>query len=122
MPTSEIGIATHWDDRRPPALQEQVDHADRPGAMAIEDRDDDLVDRLADEGRGIIDVDVVDAWREALLQLRHLVPDRLLDLDHVRALACAMTQNGAEMRGGPHKRSSRSRPSRARPVRYRGCG
>ena len=38
-----------------------------------------------DEGRRVVDVDVVQARREALLQLRHLVPDRVLDLHDVRA-------------------------------------
>ena len=74
----------HRNDRRPPALQEQVDDADHQ-----DDRDDDrldhLVDGLADEGGRVVDVDVVETRREALLELRHLVPDFVLDLDDIRA-------------------------------------
>src|SRR5262249_14894899 len=72
----------HGDDRRPPALQEQVDDADhqedRDG-----DRDQHLVDGRAHERGRVIDVDVIDTRREALLELGHLVPDLVLYLDHV---------------------------------------
>ena len=46
---------------------------------------DHFMDGLADEGRRIIDVDVVETRREALLELRHLVPDLVLHLDDIRA-------------------------------------
>ena len=41
-------------------------------------------DRLGNEGSRVVNLDVVDAGREALLQLSHFGPHVMLDLHHVR--------------------------------------
>ena len=74
----------HRDDRRPPALQKQVDDADHEEDRDA-DRHDHFVDGLAHEGGRVIDVDVVETGREALLELRHFVPHLVLHLDDIRA-------------------------------------
>ena len=84
----------HGNDRRPPALQEHEDDADHQRDRD-EDRLDHFVDGLTDEGRRVVDVDVVQTRRETLLQLRHLVPDRVLDLHDVRA-GVAIGNHGAD--------------------------
>ena len=84
VPTQRYRDGDHGNDRRPPGLQEQEDDADHEGDRD-ENRLDDFVDGLAHEGRRIVDVDVVETGREALLELRHLVPDLVLDLDDVRS-------------------------------------
>ncbi len=43
----------------------------------------------------IVDLDVVDAWREALLEFGHFVPDRMLHLDDV-CPRVAITHHGAD--------------------------
>src|ERR1700757_4723465 len=83
-PTSDTGMATAGMIVTRQLLQEQVNDADHE-----EDRDagrhDHFVDGLAHEGGRIIDVDVVETGREALLELRHLVPHLVLHLDDIRA-------------------------------------
>ncbi len=100
----------HRDDRRAPALQEQVDDADHEDDGDA-DRLDDFVNRLAHEGGRIIDVDVVETRRETLLELRHLVPHLVLHLDHIRARRGDDPEGGGRMAvgisdraivGGPH--------------------
>src|SRR6266853_3048590 len=71
-------------DRRPPALQEQVDDADHEEDRDA-DRHDHFMDGLADEGGRVVDVDVINTRRETLLELPHLVPHFVLHLDHIRA-------------------------------------
>src|SRR5260221_203395 len=77
----------HWNDRRSPILQEYVHDADHE-QDCDENRVDNLVNGLTHEGGRIVDVYVVDPGREMLLELRHLVPDLMLDLNHVRARRC----------------------------------
>src|SRR6202040_3219632 len=72
------------DDRCPPALQEQVDDADHEKDRDA-DRHDHFVDGLAHEGGRVVDVDVIETGREALLELRHLVPHLVLHLNDIRA-------------------------------------
>ena len=57
--------------RRPPVLQEQQ-HDDGHQDDGVAQRLEDLVDRLVDERRRVVDDGVVDALGEALLQLLHL--------------------------------------------------
>ncbi len=65
-------------------MQEQVDDADHEEDRDA-DRHDHFVDGLAHEGGRVIDVDVVETGREALLELRHLVPHLVLHLNDIRA-------------------------------------
>jgi hypothetical protein len=66
---------------RPNREVDDADHKDDRDA----DRHDHFVDRLADERGRVINVDVIDARREGLLELRHLAPHFVLHLDNIRA-------------------------------------
>ena len=84
VPISEIGMATTgMIVARQVCRNRNTTPTTRAIAMKIVSMTS--CDRLAHEGRRIVDFDVVQARREALLELRHLVPDRMLDLHDVRA-------------------------------------
>src|ERR1700735_393193 len=69
----------HGNDRRSPALQEQIDDPDHKDDRD-HDRDQHFMDGRAHEGGRVVNVDVVDSGREALLEFGHLVPNFVLDL------------------------------------------
>ena len=71
------------DDGRPPALEEQQDdhgHEDD----RVDQGPADLVDRLANERRGVVDDGVIEPRRESFLQLFHLGPDEVCGLERIR--------------------------------------
>ena len=70
--------------RRPPALEEDQ-YDDRHEADRFEQRVDHVPDRVADVRRGVVGDLVVHAVREALLQLLHLLPHPVADVQGVGA-------------------------------------
>jgi len=64
------------DQRRTPVLQEHEDH-DRHQDHGVQERLEDLVDRLADVGRGVVVDAVVDPLGKLLLEFGHLGLDRV---------------------------------------------
>ena len=71
-------------ERRPPVLEEDQ-HDDRHQDHRVAQGLEDLVDRLADEGRGVVDDLVVQPVREPLLELLHLGVDAVGGLEGVGA-------------------------------------
>ncbi len=69
---------------RAPVLQEHQDH-DQHQEAGLDQRLVDLVDRRVDELGGVEGRVVFDALRECTRELRHLLLDRLLDLERVGA-------------------------------------
>src|SRR5262249_53374702 len=84
VPTSDTGIAmTGMMVARQLCRNKEHDaHHQQDGH---ENRDDDLVDRLRDEDRRVIDDDRVDAGRKILLQLLHRRHDLMIDSERVGA-------------------------------------
>ena len=72
VPIKETGHVDHRQDHRLPVLEEH-EHDDRHQDHRVAQRVEDLVDRLADEGRGVVNDLVIDeALGKAGLQLLHL--------------------------------------------------
>src|ERR1700722_1795670 len=78
------GDRDYRNDRRAPALQEDVDDPNNQGD-SDQDRSLDFFDRSADEGRRIVDVDVLNIRGELPLKFIELREDLVLDLNHVRS-------------------------------------
>jgi len=84
LPIKETGMATTRNDRRAPALQEDIDDANYQ-CYGDQDRGLNFFDRPADEGRRIVDVDVLNIRGKLFLKFIELREDFVLDLNHVRS-------------------------------------